>query len=236
MKYLNKTLAKMIKYEPYQKIGTCTYIKDDEPVYYDGLMKRRAIFICPICEEEFVAQISNIKSGKIKSCCGNKDNYKGSIATNTKHGMKKHRIYRIWRGIKARCLNPNVSIYKYYGGRGITICEEWKEFMNFRDDMFPSYKDDLTIDRIDVDGNYEPGNCRWATVGEQNRNKRNTWYIEHDGERMCAKDFCKRIDLDYSTFQKRLKRGWTIEESVNPIMRMQNKYRSKLIENIISYE
>lgn len=92
----------------------------------------------------------------------------------TKHGMKGTRVYRIWQAMKSRCGNSNVPCYSYYGGRGIKVCDEWlNSFESFYEwSMVNGYAADLTIDRIDVNGNYEPSNCRWVTMAEQNKNKR----------------------------------------------------------------
>lgn len=91
---------------------------------------------------------------------------------NIRHGYKGKRIYNIWMGMNKRCNNPHDIGYKYYGERGIKVCERWKLFENFLEDMEKSYNDNLTIDRIDSNGNYEPGNCKWSTMAEQNANKR----------------------------------------------------------------
>lgn len=88
------------------------------------------------------------------------------------HGMSKHRAYNIWAGIWNRCLYPNHRSWKYYGGRGISVCRRWESFENFWKDMGPTYKDDLIIDRRDNDGNYTPKNCRWTTYTQNNRNRR----------------------------------------------------------------
>lgn len=92
----------------------------------------------------------------------------------TRHGYKGTRIYRIWKGMRSRCNNPNSQDYKYYGGRGIKVCSRWNIFENFLEDMLSTYHDNLTIERINVNGNYELSNCCWITRQEQSSNRRNT--------------------------------------------------------------
>ncbi len=92
---------------------------------------------------------------------------------NTIHGMRNEPEYYIWCAMKARCLNPKDPSYDYYGGRGITVCEEWQEdFMSFFDDMGPRPSGKHSLDRVDNNGDYEPGNCKWATKQEQTHNRR----------------------------------------------------------------
>lgn len=100
---------------------------------------------------------------------------KPTIPGHTTHGHSKHRLYTTWSNMKTRCLNPRNRAYKWYGARGIAICEEWYDFMNFYHWAIDNgYSDNLTIDRIDPDGNYEPTNCRWVTIEEQQGNRRDT--------------------------------------------------------------
>ena len=125
---------------------------------------RYGIYKCGFCGTEFRTQINNVKNGNTKSCgCYTK-----------KHGLKNTRLYRIWGGIKDRTLNIKTREFPNYGGRGITICEEWKnDFLSFYNwAMSNDYSDELSIDRIDNDGNYCPENCRWVTSTIQSRNKR----------------------------------------------------------------
>lgn len=110
------------------------------------------------------------------------DRYKKLIERNTKHGFHGTRIYRIWRGLFKRCDYPNSTDYKNYGGRGIKICDEWRDFINFKNWAFANgYSNDLTIERKDVDSDYEPSNCTWITKREQAQNRRKrTEYPERD--------------------------------------------------------
>ena len=127
----------------------------------------------------------------------------------TRHGLSKTSLHKRWRSIKDRCLNPNCSRYMDYGGRGITICDEWRNsFENFRDWAFShGYEESLTIDRINVDGNYEPDNCRWIPLSEQNMNKRNSHFLTVNGETHTLTEWSKITGISFSALKYRLKNG-----------------------------
>lgn len=124
------------------------------------------------CGNLTAASISNLRNGNTTSCgCYGRQRKSDANSTHRKSGT---RLHRIWKAMHTRCYNKNFFAYKYYGGRGISICDEWlHDFQAFHDWAIANgYADNLTIDRIDVNGNYCPGSCRWATMEEQNQNKR----------------------------------------------------------------
>lgn len=119
--------------------------------------------------------------------------------------------------MKARCHNPRNKRYDRYGGRGITICDEWRDsFEAFRDwAMANGYQENLTLDRKDTDGNYCPENCKWATQKEQQNNRSNNVKVEYHGETMSLKQWAEKAGIDYSCLYARLNRGWTFEKAIS---------------------
>ena len=144
-----------------KKFGKLTVIK-----FKEISKDKKAIWYCQCeCGKIIETSTHSLKSGNSTSCGCSRIKYK----------KFNERLYRIWAGIKTRCFNEKKKEYKNYGGRGIKICDEWLEYKNFYIwAMTNGYKDNLTIERIDVNGNYEPNNCTWITIQEQQKNKRNT--------------------------------------------------------------
>ncbi|MGL5713489.1 MAG: NUMOD1 domain-containing DNA-binding protein [Paraclostridium sp.] len=137
----------------------------------------------------------------------------------TTHGMSSTKLYRVWRGIKTRCQNPNSKSYCDYGERGISVCEEWDEnFLVFYkwayDNGYEESK--VEIDRIDVNGNYEPNNCRWISKKKNANNKRNSKYITIKGVTKTASEWSEEIGISVSTFLSRYNKGWSDNDILNP--------------------
>jgi hypothetical protein len=127
-----------------------------------------------------------------------------------KHGMALTRVYRIWSSIRQRCENPVNTAYHRYGGRGIEVCERWKDFENFYADM-GDCPPDMTVERIDNDRGYEPGNCRWASRLEQANNRSVNVHITHKGEKKTLAEWGRVTGLGKQTITQRLAKGWSIE-------------------------
>ena len=154
----------------------------------------------------------NLKRGLSSSCgCATIESAKNRM---TIHGQSKTRLFVIWVGMRQRCFNPNVDCYERYGGRGITVCEEWKNsYETFRDwALSHGYKENLTIDRIDVNGNYEPSNCRWATNKEQSNNRRSNLSITYQGENHNVAEWAEILGINRETIASRYKKGYPIED------------------------
>lgn len=158
---------------------------------------------------------ASLRNGLSRSC------NKCYLLTGT-HGMWKSREFKIWGSMKDRCTNPNSLNYKNYGGRGIVVCKEWlNDFSQFYKDMGDS--GNLTIDRIDVNGNYEPSNCRWTDMKVQSRNKTNNVRFTHNGETLCVSEWIEGCKIASSTFWNRIDRGWSFEKSITTPVRKINK-------------
>ena len=133
-----------------------------------------------------------------------------------KHGWSETRLFNIWENMRGRCYCKTNRVYKWYGGRGISICKEWDDFVAFKDwALANGYKDDLTIDRINPLGNYEPNNCRWATKKEQQNNKTNNKYYTFNGVKHTVAEWAEIYSIDKYTLYSRLgKCGWSIEKAL----------------------
>lgn len=136
---------------------------------------------------------------------------------NRTHGKSKTKLYRVWCGMKNRCYNSKTACFKNYGSRGISICEEWlSDFSNFYDwAKNNGYAEGLTIDRIDVNGNYEPSNCRWASRFVQSNNTRRNVKITYSGKTQSIKMWCQQLGLNYRKIYFRIQHyGWSVKDAL----------------------
>jgi hypothetical protein len=199
-----------VKYIVGQRFHFLTYLRDAP----SGRL-RKAVFLCD-CGNEVVAYIGNVKRGNTKSCgCFRREN---SATMATVHGRANisDRAYASWVHMRGRCLTPTDPKYPDYGGRGIKICERWMEFENFLEDMGEP-PPGLTIDRYpDNDGDYEPGNCRWATPEEQANNRRSSRFVELGGERLTIAEWSRRTGIDHRILQRRIASGVSPEIALDP--------------------
>lgn len=167
------------------------------------------------CGREVEVAGRHLRSGNTKSCgCLSRDKAaERARDRNTTHGMGRTPEYRAWNGMKERCGRPSHAAYHNYGGRGVQVCERWSGphgFAAFLEDMGRRPSPRHTLERIDNSRGYEPGNCHWATTGEQARNKRTNLVIEHDGRRMVLADWAKETGLSRHCISRRLKAGWPV--------------------------
>lgn len=173
-----------------------------------GIEKGSVIWNCVCdCGKEIEISTGRLNFGNVNSCgCVKRQR---TIERNTTHGKSNTRLYEIWVGMKKRCYNPKCKAHERYGGRGITVCQEWlDDFMNFYNwAMKNGYRDTLSIDRIDVNGNYEPNNCRWASDKEQGRNQRKTIYFTLFQIEKPLSEWCEYAEVKYMRAYQRMKNG-----------------------------
>jgi hypothetical protein len=175
-----------------------------------------------ICGKEKIVYQRHLKSGASKSCGCYRDKItstrmKMNNPAIIKHNMHKSRLYSIWSNMKHRCYNKNNNHYKTYGGIGVKVCSEWQEFNSFKEwALNNGYNDKLTLDRIDVNGIYEPSNCRWITIQEQQYNKRTNHYITYNGKTQTLTEWADELGINRNTLDARINRGhWSIERALN---------------------
>lgn len=192
-------------------------IKD---VYSKSLYgKRRSVALCECdCGNPYEAEVSALNAGRRKDCgC-------------SRHGMKGTRFYDIWCGVIKRCTNENASNYKGYGGRGIKVCNRWNEFINFKKDMYNDYlqasnkygEKNISIERLNNDGNYDKANCVWATRKTQNNNSRQVTKYLWKGKNLSLSEIASQENINYRTLRNRFIYGnMSLEESVTkPVKKM----------------
>lgn len=166
------------------------------------------------CGNKTVVLKSSLVSGRTRSCgCYHKDT-RHTCATT--HGQSKTRLFCVWAEMRGRCKNPNRKDWKYYGGKGVRVCDEWNKFENFSKWAYENgYTNDLTIDRIDVNGDYTPMNCRWADWVTQMNNTSRNHFISANGQTHTLAEWSRITGISLSTINWRIAHGWNAEDVVN---------------------
>lgn len=180
--------------------------------------KRGTFWKC-VCEcgNETTVNAGHLKDGHTQSCgCIQKEHMTNTYKT---HGKTNTKLYKVWRGIIDRTEYPSQRSYQHYGGRGIKMCEEWKNFANFYDwSVTHGYEKGLSIDRIDANGNYEPSNCRWATYIEQENNRRNNRRLTYNGETHTLSEWSRITGIKYTTLRARMQRHWEAGKALGYVL------------------
>jgi hypothetical protein len=177
-----------------------------------GKKNRNTLWLCRCeCGKYVECYQYNLERGTSTSCGCLRSYY--AKKTRSCHGESTGKFYKKWSSIKSRCYNKNTPSYKNYGGRGIKMCDEWLDFWSFREWAYLNgYSEGLTLERIDVNGNYEPSNCKWIPMEEQANNKRNNSFIEYGGKKQTLSQWSKELGVGKEVLSYRYRAGWTPEE------------------------
>lgn len=180
-------------------------ITEEAPRFVHGTRHLRMVRCRCDCGGEKTALVTNLRAGYTTSCgCVR---LARAAAALTTHAMSDAPEYVAWMAMRKRCRDPNATCYHRYGGRGITVCEGWHNFKNFISDMGPRPSPHHSIDRKDVNGNYEPENCRWATSEMQANNRRNNRFIAFQGETKTLAQWARALSIPYSKLKQRVRKG-----------------------------
>lgn len=197
-------MSMRIQVTPGERYGRLTVAQETTPhTSPGGSTFRRFTCVCD-CGNAGPVRLRNLRSGNTASCgCARRKHNKSSAGT-----------YSTWEGMRQRCLNPRSQYYSRYGGRGITVCDRWRDFGNFLADM-GERPEGLTLERVDNNKGYSKENCRWATRRDQARNRCDTVLVTCRGETMCLTDWASRLGVHRDTIKSRLAHGWSIEAALS---------------------
>lgn len=197
-----------------KRIGHVVVIAEDDPlVTPKGTKHRRYLCQCECGNTKSFIEWNLKKAGGHANCgCVNRIEVAERSRT---HGKSHTKLYGVWGSMIKRCRNPRDYHYNQYGGRGITVCDEWLDYKNFEIwALNNGYSEGLSIDRINVDGDYCPQNCRWATEYTQMNNRRNTYYLEYNGLRLPLSEWSVRTGIHRETIRQRILAGWSVEKAL----------------------
>ncbi len=158
-----------------------------------------------VCGNEIITSGNRLRYGKVKSC--------GCIV-KSQAGLSTSPAYRSWDSMIQRCYDTKVAHYQRYGAKGITVCDRWRySFLNFLEDM-GQRPEEMTLDRIDSTGNYEPKNCKWSSAKQQASNRSNNHHLEFNNKRQTITDWSEETGISVTNIIKRLSLGWSVEETL----------------------
>lgn len=192
------------------------------PVRFGKRYKVKWACVCD-CGNGISVEGGGLRRGTGSCGCLQKEKARQSGLANHRHGLTGTHTWYTWQSMKSRCLYRGNIDYWNYGGRGIIVCERWLTFENFYADM-GERPEGQTIDRINMDGNYEPGNCRWATHKQQANNKRSNRFLTHNGQTMTINQWAKIINISSQGLGGRFKRGWSTEKALTTKKRKENRH------------
>jgi hypothetical protein len=200
------------EYQIGEKIGNCIFIEELPTKKVGNTTIRRFMRFKCVCGKDFETFYLNVKNGNTKSCgCIGKEKIKNQGFKNKTHGQRKHPLYSVWKNMIDRCEN-NKNIYYYnYGGRGIKVCDRWKNILLFIGDMYNTYEKGLDIDRIDVNGDYEKSNCRWVTRKVNCNNMRKNKRFAYKDKNLTVSEWSSFFKIPYQTCLWRINK-WGIDK------------------------
>lgn len=203
-------------------------VESELPPSVGSRSRRRMLCRCS-CGKFHEAYSDNLVRGIVKSC--------GCLHADTRHlirlthGMSGSRTYKSWAGMRDRCGNPRNGSYKDYGGRGVTWCDRWDNFSNFLKDMGVRPKGCFSIERIDNDRGYEPGNCRWATPTEQANNRRSNHLLAHQGTTLSISGWARLTGIPRTAIQSRISHGWGVKAALETPL--PKRYALKALQKLV---
>ena len=197
--YGDNVMPNRINAQPGDRYGLLVIVSEMEKRGH----RRQFLCICD-CENSCEVALLHLRNGHTKSCgCLN-------TARITKHGLRKSPLYGVWWLMKRRCYDSRAKDYSDYGGRGITVCDEWFKIIPFYEwSIANGYKKGLTLDRIDNDKGYSPHNCRWATAIQQHNNTRSNVYLYYNGKKMTAAQWARELNIKPQVIYSRINAGWS---------------------------
>ena len=186
-----------------------TVLSESSPhIYPSGAKRRKWLCVCE-CGNTINVLDNNLKSGDTKSCGCHQ------IECSTKHGLCDHPLYQIWISMINRCHNPNNKDYSSYGGRGIYVCDVWRNDINKFIEDVGDRPDGYQLDRINNDGGYHKDNVRWISSKENNRNRRSNKLISHDDKTMTMIEWSEHLNMDYQKLKILINQGYALDEIIN---------------------